>query len=143
MPTSQNLLFAGVVPQDARHPEPPGWAIAQLLCEGAKAQGWMPEEPDNWRDCGWSFQCRRDIAKLEIALAPYGEERWIVQVGPAECPGLIGRMLGKMPSATPSDTLAFAKLVHEVVSRQPTVSSLRWAWDGPPNDTSDQEPLAQ
>jgi hypothetical protein len=142
MPVSQNLSFAGSAPEDPEYSQPPGLTIARMLHAAAAKHGWVPGEWDNWRDSGWSFSCARGGATLQVVLASIGEDQWMLQLAPSASPGLLGRALGRRPSATAQDCLALAKLVHEALAQEPRYTAFRWAWDGPPNQASPSEPLA-
>lgn len=136
---SQNVTFSGAAPADAEWPHPPGASVTRLLREGAERNGWAVGELENWRDVGWSIRCARASSELQVALSALGAERWMLQVAPRRVPGLLHRVLGGQPSATPDDCLALAVVVHETLSRA-GYSELRWEWDGCPTDASSRRP---
>ena len=141
MPTSQNVTFTGSAPADTQFDHPPGAAIARLLEDALKARGWRIEGFDNWRDCGWSLDCASGDAKLLIAVAEATLPQWMLQIGPLEMPGPIGRLFGKRQSAMPADVLRLAQAVDEILKGDGRYSEFHWCWDGfPESGPSSPEP---
>ena len=139
---SQNLVFNAIDVHDEHGEHPPGLAVARHLQSRLGDYGWRVTEPDNWRDCGWSLKCSRERSLLEVTLAVAGGTRptvasaWMLQIAPMHQPGILGRALGKPPSASPADCYALATAVHEVLSSNARFSGLRWRWDNPPDDAT-------
>jgi hypothetical protein len=139
---SQNLTFTGASPADVED-HPPGAGVARFLMEAIRrSSGWSSDDLDSWRDVGWSLVCRRASSELQIALTAFGDEAWMLQVAPLRWPGLVGRALGRQPSATPEDCLALALLVHETLAQGGRFGDFRWQWDGPPTSKSGDRPTA-
>jgi hypothetical protein len=130
---SQNATFLGPVTPDAEFDHPAGLPIVRALRADLSARGWTPGDFDDWRDCGWSISCRRDGGDLELIVASTGApDEWMLQIAPARVPGLLGRALGKVPSATAALCHALATDVHAALSGR--FSRLRWRWDGFPDE---------
>lgn len=105
----------------------------RALREDLSTRGWTPGDFDNWRDCGWAITCQRSGGDLELVVAPTGTpEEWMVQIAPARVPGLLGRALGRLPSATSALCHELATDVHAALSGR--FSRLRWRWDGFPDE---------
>jgi hypothetical protein len=50
--------FASSLPEtDAENPEPKGWLVVSRLVTLLRLAGLAAEEPDNWRDSGYSSNC--------------------------------------------------------------------------------------
>jgi hypothetical protein len=139
---SQNAAFAGSVDPDPEFDHPPGFSIVRALADGLGTLGWSLDEPDNWRDCGWSMAARRAGCEIEIVLAAIETERhadrFALQIAPLRSTGVLARWLGRKPSATPAECHALATEVHAVL--HPRFAPLRWCWDGFPDERSSTEP---
>jgi len=136
MPTSLNIAFAGIAVADEEFPHPPGLSIIRTLVGELQKEAWSVSDFENWRDCGWSLECKHQEMTLLITLAQTEEQRWMVQVSPLRVPGLLGRVFGGKPSATPHDVLSLARAIHALLLRQSAFSRLRWCWDGYPDESS-------
>lgn len=133
MTFSQNLQFDGQVPQEQEF-EPAGEPVARLLQSAIRDSGWEVDELDNWRDCGWSVDCRRADAQLQVAITEIAPSEWMLQVAPLHVPGLFGRLRGRQPSASRGDALDLARLIHAALVADERFSRFRWLWDGFPDD---------
>jgi hypothetical protein len=143
MPTSQNLRFAATVPEDAEFDHPAGAALMRRLSAELSTAGWSIDEMDNWRDCGWSVVCRRGSSVLEVVVSQIQDGQWMLQVSPQRSPGLIGRLFGSRPSASPADVHELAVAVHHALSTLQYLGSPQWRWDGFPDERhSTPEPRA-
>jgi hypothetical protein len=130
---SQNATFRGSVKPDAEHEHPAGLPIVRALRAELSTRRWITGEFDNWRDSGWSIPCRRDGSEMQLVVAPAGSaDEWMLQIAPARVPGLLGRALGRVPSATSVHCYELATDVHSVLSAQ--FARLRWRWDGFPDE---------
>ena len=69
--------------------------------------GWLTNEMNNWRDCGWSNLCSRGAGQLQIALSHIHNEEWMIQVVPHRVPGFFGGLVGGKPSATPAEFMSW------------------------------------
>jgi len=130
MPISQNLAFTGVVADDYEYPNPPGRSVVRLLSAALQNVGWSVSECENWRDCGWSFECSQSDAIQLVTLAQTDEGKWMLQISPLRVPGFMTGLFGAKPSARPNDVLALAQAVHAILSDQESIHDLRWRWDG-------------
>jgi hypothetical protein len=143
MPTSQNLRFAATVPKDAEFDHPAGAALMRRLAAELSTAGWSADEMVNWRDCGWSVVCRRGSSALEVAVSQIQDGQWMLQVSPQYSPGLIGRLFGGWPSASPGDVHELAVAVHRSLLTLQSLGSPQWRWDGSPDERhSTPEPQA-
>lgn len=144
MANSLNVRFTGAAPPDREFDHPAGASIAKLLQNKLTNIGWKTEEFDNWRDCGWFFQCSKDAARIQIAFAQGEKDEWMLQVSPTILPGFIGKIFGKLPSATPENVLLMAKDVNNILRNDKIYSNFKWCWDGFPDDNnSTPEPKGQ
>lgn len=133
MPNSQNLRFFGEPLRGAEDEHPRGEWLAQSIAAKLNERGWVTASPDNWRDAGWSFPCRRGGAELEVVLAALDTRtEWMLQVAPLRGTGFLVRLLGRRPSATPHDCLDVARAVHGVLPECGAFKGLQWRWDGMP-----------
>jgi hypothetical protein len=140
MPVSLNVTFLGAIAPDLHLDQPPGGSIAKLLSAALRTDGWNVDDPENWRDVGWSLACSRGTVRLECALAGFGPNAWMLQIAPAYTPRLLGRLLRRQPTASPDAVHKLAKAVHCVLSD--SFRGFRWEWDGPPSEASPVEPEA-
>jgi hypothetical protein len=131
---SQNATFRGDVPEDTEFQHPPGAWLSRCFATEIETAGWRTSEIENWNDCGWSVVCSRHTAKLEVVLAATGSNDWMLQVSAFSSPGILRRLFGAQPSASPSDILALAELVHGILTRTSRFSHIRWLPDGPPDE---------
>lgn len=130
---SQNATFLGSVDPDAEFEHPAGLPIVRALRAKLSTRDWITGEFENWRDCGWSLPCRRDAGELLLVVAPTGSPKeWMLQIAPARVPGLLGRALGRGPSATSVHCHELATDVHAVLSER--FVRLRWRRDGFPDE---------
>lgn len=143
MPLSQNVVFDGTPPSDAEFDHPPGCFIARLLRESLSSAGWRSAQIENWNDRGWRILCSLDTSSLQIGFMRLGNGQWMLQISPEDIPGLVGRLLGKRPSADPSQCQALAEAVHGELSSSDLFSGFAWCWDGYPGDQETTErPIA-
>jgi hypothetical protein len=141
MPISQNLRFTATVPKDEEFDHPLGAALMRRLSPELVAAGWSTDEMENWRDCGWLVACRRTSTELEVVVTWVQSGYWMMQVSPRHVPGLIGRLLGDKPSASPSDVHELALTVHRALYTLQYLGNPQWRWDGFPDEThSTSEP---
>jgi hypothetical protein len=142
MKISQNLRFSGVAPVDKEYDHPPGISIARLLESKLEKMEWETQEIDNWRDCGWFFQCKKEKANLEIALAGNDKNEWMLQIKPAYLPGIIGKLFGKVPSAGSNECYVLAKQVSKILIEESNYSNFKWCRNGfPDKNKSTPEPI--
>jgi hypothetical protein len=106
----------------------------QQVATDLAALGWRTDKIDNWRDCGWSVSCHRDVAGLEISMAELQPGEWMLQIAPLKYPGFITRTFGSQPSATPSEVYQLALDVHRTLGAAHHYENPRWCWDGYPDD---------
>lgn len=131
--TSQNATFRGPVKPDAEHEHPAGLPLVRALRTELNTRNWITGEFDNWRDCGWSLPCRRSGGELQLVVASTGPaDEWMLQIAPARAPGLLGRALGREPSASSEHCYELATDVHSVLSG--LFASVRWRRDGFPDE---------
>ena len=113
--------------------EPPGLRFAQLLATHLSSSGARVNEPDNWRDAGWSVEFAQGSGRLQTYFAPYTEGgMWLLAVAPAYEPGLVSRALGKKPSASVSELKEGCRAIHSAALSAEGISELRWMLGGPP-----------
>jgi hypothetical protein len=136
MAISQNLAFKGVVENDDEFPHPPGLSVVRILVNALKSSGWSTSEFENWRDCGWSFECGQRGATLLISLAQTEESNWMLQISPLRVRGTLAALFGAKSSAHSDDVITLARDVHSILSRQERIYNLRWRWDGYPDVAS-------
>jgi hypothetical protein len=134
MPISQNLRFAATVREDTEFDHPPGAALMRRLAAELTLAGWITDEMDNWRDCGWSVVCRRGSSDLEVVVSQIQDGEWMLQVSPHRVPGLISGLFGSRPSATVTDVHELAVAVHRTLITAQYLGSPRWRWDRFPDD---------
>ena len=134
MPISLNLMFIATGHKDLDPDQPPGAALLRSLSAGLARSGWSTDELDNWRDSGWSIKCRRSSSELEVVLGQVENGEWLLQVNPYRVPGVIGTLLGRKPSATPSEVHALAVGVQRALSSSGSLENPRWCWDGFPDE---------
>ena len=134
MPVSQNVRFLGQAPKDGEYDHPEGAAIARRLESELNGLGWTTKPINNWRDCGWSVACSKDGEEMQIALTRIKHAEWMLQVAPMSVPGIIGRLLGRVPSATPIRVLELAGSVQKVLSEESEYRDFKWCWDGFPQE---------
>ena len=133
MNVSQNCIFTAEPEKDAEFDNPKGATLARLLYRELKLTGWDASEIENWRDCGWSTTCERDGKKLEIVLAALPDNsRWMLQIAPLSVAGSVGRLFGRVSSATQADVLLLAKEADRVLKEQGGISYALWCWDSFP-----------
>lgn len=143
MPTSQNLRFTAAVLRDAELDHPAGATLMRRLVEELAAAGWRTDEMDNWRDCGWSVACYRDLSALVVVLHWVERGYWMLQVSPRRVPGIVGGMCGSKPSASAADVHELALAIHHALSTLKYLGSPQWRWDGFPDaNHSTPEPQA-
>lgn len=143
MPISQNLKFTATVPMDAEYDHPPGAALMRRLATELVAAGWSADEMDNWRDCGWSVDCRKGLSELEVVVCHIPGEQWLLQVSPRRKCGLMGSLFGCKPSASSRDVLDLAIAVRRGLSKLNYLGNPQWRWDGFPDEKhSTTEPQA-
>jgi len=134
MPVSQYLQFSAVVPEDVPTCHPLGAALMRRLSTELSAAGWSITEMENWRDCGWSIDCRRSPSDLQVTLSWVRRGYWVLRVSPRRVPGAIGCLFGFKSSASPEDVHQLAVAVHQGLSALKYLCSPRWQWDGFPDD---------
>jgi hypothetical protein len=134
MPNSQNLLFSTDFPVGRNDDGPPGEELITELRNELLQRSLTVEEPDNWRDCGWSVVCREGNSTLEIILGQTPDKLWMLQIVPFNLPGFVGRLLGRVPTASPEAVHRLALVVHEVLSTKFGMTKSRWRWDGFPDE---------
>jgi len=143
VPVSQNLLFIATAPKDSEFDQPPGAGLMRVLVAELARLGWDTDEMDNWRDCGWFVRCRCNSSELEVVLGQVESGEWLLQVNPCRVPGVFGTLLGRRPSAMPSDVYSLAVAVHRALSSLRSFENPRWCWDGFPDEKpSTAEPPA-
>ena len=135
MPISQNVRFSGSAVADEEFDHPEGASIARLLQAGLSKRDWIAKPIDNWRDCGWEIDCDREEWELQVVVASVClASEWMTQVAARYHPGIIGRLLGKRPSADPKTILALARDVGIILSESGQFTDFKWCWDGYPKD---------
>src|SRR5262249_41299475 len=139
MPISQHVRFEGQADPDEEFRDPPGASIIRALKNSLSKCGWQATEMDNWRDCGWSFNCYRSSSNAEIVLCQTVEPEWYLMITPIYVPGFIGRWRGKKVSATAAEVYSLAKEVHQYLSRH-GFSFLKWIWDDDPYKNPNAHP---
>ena len=136
---SQNARFALELEDSSAEDHPRGTSLAIDLSRALDSTGWAVSEPDNWRDVGWSFSAYRDGVELEVILSAIEDGEWILQLGPARGAGLVAKVLGRRPSASPHDCFVGATILDEALESRCT--SIAWRWNGlPSEETSTSEP---
>lgn len=131
---SQNLRFRATVPDEEVDEHPPGISLARRLANDLDDIGWCSGELDNWRDCGWSFRCRRGESDLEVVVCRIDDGEWMLQAYPFRMPGLLRQAFGGQPSATPQDIYDLATAIHNVLASAGWLIDPKWRWDGFPSD---------
>lgn len=135
MPISQNATFSGVAEPDKEFAHPPGASIARLLRSGIRTTGWEVSGIENWLDGGWEIDCVKGEARLQVVLAALTDQKgWMLQISPLRYPGIIGRLLGVCPSATPDQVQSLATEVSSILLQSSSFKDFRWCWDGFPDD---------
>lgn len=141
MPIPLNLRFNSVVANDAEYLHPHGAALMRELLAGLAKAPCDVGELENWRDCGWSVECRCGDAKLQIVLCGLRKGEWMLRLHAAYRPGIIGCVLGRTPSASPAEIHRLAETVHELLAARHLMTGPRWRWDGfPDGDCGAQVP---
>jgi hypothetical protein len=135
VPLSQNARFSAIIPDDPEFDHPPGAWLARHLQRDLAARGWTTNEFDNWRDCGWFVRCVRGQADLELCFSAVACD-WLLQVAPTGAGGLLGR---RRPTATPEDCHSLATAVHACLREAGMCTSIRWGWDGDPDDVASSD----
>jgi len=140
---SQNVRFCGEISAGSDAEHPPGAAVAGIVRRNLLQRGWKVSEMDNWRDCGWLFVCQMNEARLEVLLVSMAiPHSWYLVISPEYTPRLMGWILGRKPSAMPSDIYALARDVHQILFQVREFGNIQWCWDDIPNDNnSSDEPL--
>ncbi|HVA51229.1 MAG TPA: hypothetical protein VNH11_33110 [Pirellulales bacterium] len=138
---SQNVRFHAVVPDDVEFNHPAGAALIRRLSTDIASSGWVVDEFDNWRDCGWSVICRRGTSVLDVSVAQIQTNEWMLQVNAHRIPGFLGRLFGAEQSATPADVYDLAIDIHRALASAEWLGRPLWRWDGfPEEDHSTPEP---
>ena len=122
---SQNARFALELEDSSAEDHPRGTSLAIDLSRALDSTGWAVSSPDNWRDVGWSFSACRDGVEIEVILSAIENDEWILQLGPARGTGLIAKILGRRPSASPPRL--FRRRDHPSRGAQGTVHQHRLA----------------
>jgi len=133
MPHSQNALFGGAAPPDPEFDHPAGASIVRAIQRGLLESEWLVGDLEDWRDCGWSIRCSRGEAEADVVVTDLGPAEWFLQIHPTHTPGILGRLMGKRPSAHPDDVLRLSLAVDSLL-RVAGYTALRWRWDGYPED---------
>ena len=137
MSTSQNCAFTAKPDEDPEFDHPAGATLARLLKRELELAGWATSDIENWRDCGWSVVCDRGGKKLEVVVAALPDDgRWMLQVAPVFVARFIGRLFGRVSSATQTDVLSLAKEVDRVLKDSGHAGDALWCWDGFPKSGS-------
>lgn len=131
MAVSQNVAFAGTAPAHEDDSWAPGHGLMIELRDKLMASGWEVSEPDVWRGSGWSLTCRAGGEELSISLAAATPPEWMLQAAPAYVPGLVGKLRGKAPSASPESCYSLARAIDAALTAG-GFTSLRWCWDDDP-----------
>lgn len=97
---------------------------------------------DTWRDCGWSLPCQREGADFDVFFSEVEKEDWLLIVSPLKKPGLLGKLLGRKPAATPIDVFHLGVCVHRLLASRYHLGTPRWRWDDYPEEDSSPEPEA-
>ena len=132
MSFSQNVRFSGRDSSEPAESHPAGHGIAKSLAGLVQAAGWEVGSVDNWRDCGWSFTCRRRAAQLEISIGEVQPSEWLLQIAPEYVPGFVSRLRGRQPSADRDDVFDLATRVYELLRGE--FGAQLWCWDGFPDE---------
>ena len=114
------------MPIDPEFDHPPGAALARILVEELGTSGWSTGEIENWRDCGWSLECRRARAELQVTLSLIQDSQWMLQISPMRRPGLLGSFLGRVASASNNDVYDLSVAVHAALGRLHYLGSPMW-----------------
>lgn len=144
MPISQNLRFVADAPLPVGFDHPVGNGLMRRLRDALITAGWTVGEVENWRDSGWSALCQRGAGRLEIVLANIQNRDWMIQIAAAQNPGCLGKLLGRLPSATPADVQDLAAAVHNALAAAGLLGDPHWRWDGFPDDknsTAEPQPV--
>ena len=140
MSVSQNAVFKCSDFRINDSGYPPGEQLATYLFNILKKDRQV-HNFENWRDCGWFFECSKNNIKLELIISYMDSNQWFLQIAPSYIPGIFGRIKRKQPSASYSDILELSKDIHNVLSSDQRFSDLRWKWDGRPDEKSPLDPL--
>jgi hypothetical protein len=139
---SQNGVFAGEAVDDCGD-EPPGAALAGHIAAALRQDGTAVSKSEIWRDSGWRFVAKVDGIEEEIVIARALSGEWLVQVTPANSPGLISRLFRAGDHPAVATTLEVARAIHQSLSSDSRFSGFRWRWDGPPVDGDPGQPTAR
>ena len=141
MQGSQNLRFGAYSTPPDEFEHPGGDGLMRQLCRDLALAGWTVGEIDDWRDAGFATVCQRGSEKLQLTMAKIGDEDWMIQIGAERDPGWLGRLLGKIPSATRNGIFELSVAVHRALAAGGFLRRPRWCWDGfPEDDNSTEEP---
>jgi hypothetical protein len=84
------------------------------------------------------ISCRRGAAEFEVSFAELQGSEWMLQIAPANVPGVVARLRGGKSSAQRDDVLALATCIHDWIAG--VSSDQRRRWDGFPDAQSSPSP---
>jgi hypothetical protein len=141
---SQNAIFYGPTEKSSEFDHPAGYSLVVLFSSMLKGNGWTVENPENWRDTGWSLILSNSDSELELVLSELESEKWMMQVAPSKVPtlGMFSRIFGKKevepPSASPTDCFDVSVLLSEFLQGSDYKDTL-WCWDDFPEKSNSSE----
>lgn len=134
MGNSQNCVFEGQL--RATDPNlPAGESLLGDMCQSLRNAGWECVDPELWGSSGWSLVASCDREEVEVAMTSVGDGKQFLQIAPHRTPAVLGRLMGKKPSATPESVFAVADVAHRHLTGAGFDTQL-WRWDGYPDDES-------
>lgn len=137
---SQNVLFYGK-DADEYDEHPFGFGIAQMCHEALTDEGYELTAIDSWRGCGWSFFINDKLASLKLVVAATETDLWMLQIGSANDPGWISRLLGRKTVDHADTIFKIAFSVHELLLEY-GFTKIQWTHDDYPSlSNSTDEPV--
>ncbi len=134
--------FEAGFPDDAEFERPEGYHLARVLEQDCRLAGLSDVSSDNWLDCGWCVSCVVQGWPVWVCFARYfPDEQWQLFVEHRGLTHLLARLLRKT-SATADAVRTLAFLVEARLTKETTVSELRWSLAGRPCESGVQSVAA-
>lgn len=113
-----------------KEPGPRGELLMERLRNKLAEFDWLPSELEIFHGC-WAFSCVKEGSRLLVSLGEMTDNSmFVLQIGPAQAPGLFLWLSGKKPSASREWVIALANDAYRTLKSTPYVQLLGWGWDG-------------